>query len=522
MSTRSAKSVSEMDRINAVKASSEKERLISGKNAPNVYAKPVVIEPKEEIKEDKGAVLIVAFILMLIFQLGNRIFGKLETYPMYNYPMFLNLMSTVLYIPICFAYIIPVQMFTKIITKDQMEIPKMKFGVMGLLDSIAGIMQVFAVNYISNAPMIVLVQQSAIPISMLISKTFLKARYTTAQYVGAGIVLCGIVVVLIPNFFASSSQNSTDASKSLSEIFWVTILISSCIPMCMSSVYKEKALGEVDIDVVYLNGWVSVFQSIFAIPLCFPSASIINMPYDQLLPNMYGGMLCWAGINTITGEDGLNPPDDCAMGPIFVTTFLCFNVAYNLLIIVVLKHGSANILWMASTVIVPLSNVAFSLKIMPGHRPLHTVDLLGLGVIMFGLVVYRFTAQIRSLIHHLNDKISDEELEAEKEARIIGIKAERKQTNYLGLNQIEALQTLVDSRVTKAQKSQLFRSPQQIRGNLLLRLGIPPSPYVSLGPKGRYKDIQRSPAGTIRKNVVVQVQQPILVEPVLIKKMSLE
>lgn len=67
------------------------------------------------------------------------------------------------------------------ITPAQRAIPKFKFAVMGLLDSIAGIMGVFAVNYIDNAAMIVLLQQAAIPISMSISKIFLGAKYTVNQ-----------------------------------------------------------------------------------------------------------------------------------------------------------------------------------------------------------------------------------------------------------------------------------------------------------------------------------------------------
>ena len=45
---------------------------------------------------------------MVFFQLGNRIFGRLETYPMHNYPMFMNILSVIMYIPLSFAYIIPV------------------------------------------------------------------------------------------------------------------------------------------------------------------------------------------------------------------------------------------------------------------------------------------------------------------------------------------------------------------------------------------------------------------------------
>lgn len=71
--------------------------------------------------------------------------------------------------------------FRSAITPAQRAIPKFKFAVMGLLDSVAGIMGVFAVNYINNAAMIVLLQQAAIPISMSISKMFLGATYTVSQ-----------------------------------------------------------------------------------------------------------------------------------------------------------------------------------------------------------------------------------------------------------------------------------------------------------------------------------------------------
>ena len=54
--------------------------------------------------------------------------------------------------------------------------------------------------------------------------------------------------------------------------------VLSCIPMCLSSVYKEKALGDDDMDVVYLNGWVAVFQ--FMASLLFavssPSSSSLS------------------------------------------------------------------------------------------------------------------------------------------------------------------------------------------------------------------------------------------------------
>eukprot|EP01035_Chromulina_nebulosa_P037682 gene37682-50874_t len=361
-----------------------KDKLKSRASADTVATDDDITDTDLSTPPDSGTTLIVAFCLMLLFQLGNRIFGRLETFPMHNYPLFMNMLSTAIYVPICFAYIIPVIKFGNgAITKEQIEIPKYKFAVMGAYDSLAGIMQTFSVTYISSSSIIVLVQQSAIPISMAISSIFLQSQYTAAQYIGASVVLCGIVVVLIPTFSETPSSSPEEPSNPY-ELLWILVLIVSCVPMCLSSVYKEKALGEVEIDVTYLNGWVSLFQFLIAIPLCLPSAYVISVPMSEIMPNMYNGMLCWMGINTVTAENvGAGQViDDCAYGPFYVNTYLFFNVIYNFLIVVVLKHGSANILWMASTVIVPVSNIVFSFKFMPGSKPLTFWDFLGLFVIM--------------------------------------------------------------------------------------------------------------------------------------------
>ena len=159
------------------------------------------IQENKEDEESDTQTLAIAFLLMIFFQLGNRIFAKLATYPMHNYPLYMNLMSTVVYIPISFAYVIPMAYYRPdVITPEQLEIPKYKFAIMGSLDSIAAIMNMFATTFISNAALIVLISQSAIPISMLISKFALNADYSNSQYIGAFIVLLGIAVVLTPEF----------------------------------------------------------------------------------------------------------------------------------------------------------------------------------------------------------------------------------------------------------------------------------------------------------------------------------
>ncbi|GLE04985.1 hypothetical protein PINS_up013969 [Pythium insidiosum] len=227
------------------------------------------------------------------------------------------------------------------ITWDQRSVPKKTFAVMGALDSMAGILQVFAATYLGGS-LIILLGQAAIPVSMVISSALLKTRYTIYQYIGAIVVTVGLVVVLGPGV---GSSGGTDAHTT---VVWSLVMIFSCVPMCLSSVYKEKALGETELDAVYLNGWIAVFQFLIALPLTIPAATIGDPPVspDHIMQNLYDGLKCYMGQNSIT--EGAHK-DDCERATVFVTAYLLFNVAYNLLIILILKFGSANILWLVST-----------------------------------------------------------------------------------------------------------------------------------------------------------------------------
>jgi CRT-like, chloroquine-resistance transporter-like len=87
----------------------------------------------------------------------------------------LNLFTTFVYIPFSFAYIIPMARCGSAITPDQRRVPKRVFAIMGALDGFSGIMQIFAATYLTG-PLVILLTQAAIPISMAISKRLLRAR----------------------------------------------------------------------------------------------------------------------------------------------------------------------------------------------------------------------------------------------------------------------------------------------------------------------------------------------------------
>jgi drug/metabolite transporter (DMT)-like permease len=277
--------------------------------------------------------------------------------------------------------------------------PKKPFLVMGTLDAIAGIMQIFSSTYLPG-PLIILLSQAAIPVSMVISKYMLKAQYNMYQYFGALVVVAGIMTVLAPTLSGSGS------------VLWAIMMILSTVPMALSSVYKEIALGETELDPIYLNGWIAVFQLMFSLVLCVPCAYASDppVPIAELPANLWDGLLCYGGKDSITcdGNDDACVSDDCYLyGPLFVTIYLVFNQAYNLLIILILKYGSANLLYLALTLMVPLGNVAFTLPFVPEHSNLRSTDIVGLVIICLGLGCYRFAAD-------LADKYCSEEFRVRK------------------------------------------------------------------------------------------------------------
>ena len=333
-----------------------------------------------------GKMLAIVFLAMIFIGLGNKVFQKLQTLPMRNYPNFLNLLTTFVYLPVCFCYIVPAVRYG-LIPKAQTELSKRSFAIMGGLDGVSGIMQTFAATYLGG-PLLILLGQSAIPVSMVISKYLLKAKYSGFQYIGALVVVGGILVVLAPTITGSGS------------VLWSAMMIASALPTALSTVYKEIALGETELDPIYLNGWIAVFQFGFSLVLCIPASltSSPPVPIPDLPSSLWDGMKCYVGINTITCAEGESEsdcvPDDCSRAPLFVNLYLLFNQVYNLLIILIIKYGSANLLFLALTIMVPLGNCAFTLDFVPGHKPLQVTDIIGLVIICLGLVCYRFAATI--------------------------------------------------------------------------------------------------------------------------------
>lgn len=352
----------------------------------------------KEADPKRARMLLIAFVAMLVVGVGNRVFSVLSGNALANYALFQNMATTFAYIPTSLLWIVPVYMRGGRKALEETNVPQVAWLVMGLLDSLASVLQALAIAHLSSeGGLVVLLLQSAIPASMVISYfSPLKARYKPLQYIGAVIVVAGLAVVLGPQLGGGSDSGIP---------IWSAVLIASCIPMTLSSVYKEMKLGDAEIDPVWFNFAVAVYQFAWAFPLLVPLGYTESLTPSQLWPNVRDGMKCLVGTNS-------QASDDCSMAGIYFGVYIFFNLLYNVLIVVILKVGSSNLLWLSLVAGVPIANAAFALPFMPDYKPITWSTGVGLPVIMAGLVAYRFHAPMRAWLQargiYPADKAADE------------------------------------------------------------------------------------------------------------------
>jgi predicted permease len=250
---------------------------------------------------------------------------------------------------------------------------------------------VFGGNKTSGALQQLLIQ-GVIPMTMFFSwlvslnilafifRKILDVHYRWGHYIGAGIIMGGILLALIPKMLDNGGEGNT--------AFGIIVFFLSNVPTAFSGVYKEIAFkGEEDLDIYYVNAYVAVFQFVLgwiyapvtAIP-GFGGISIKEIPRNLA----DGGKCLFAAINSEAG-------DDCSLAWAMTLGYVVANIFYNIVILLMLKYGSAALLYVASAVILPLANIAFTLHFIMGDRAtkLSPYDIGGLVVILTGLIIYR-------------------------------------------------------------------------------------------------------------------------------------
>ena len=266
---------------------------------------------------------------------------------------------------------------------------------MGTMDSLAGVFQLFGGVYTSGNTQ-GLLNQAVVPVTMIMAYFILKTRYKPFQIIGASVIIGGVLTVILPKFLhPDASDNGGTPDKPLFNI----IFLISMLPMAFSTIYKEIAFNDIELDVNYLQYWVAVCQFFFGFVLIpintldffGPNA----VPWDKLPSAIWNGLLCLGGVNSVTTGCGPSPMaipcDDCSGAWLPLTIYLIFNCSFNVFIMLLIKYGSATVLYIIMTLRLPIVNFAFSMSFIEDPpEPFDIYTIIGLIVIIAGLVAYRY------------------------------------------------------------------------------------------------------------------------------------
>jgi drug/metabolite transporter (DMT)-like permease len=167
---------------------------------------------------------------------------------------------------------------------------------------------------------------------------------------------------------------------------WSLVMLGSCIPMVMSTVYKQVAL-QVELDPIFINGWVSLFQFVGGMLLVVPAGFASSPKVKPLdLPENWAQATECLFTQNNSIESGCHP-DECSQAALWVHLGLLSSVCFTVSMILVLKYGSASLLYLGLTLTVPMGHLVFSLH---DSSDTHVADVVGLIVLVAGLLLFRF------------------------------------------------------------------------------------------------------------------------------------
>ena len=228
--------------------------------------------------------------------------------------------------------------------------------------------------------------QLTIPLNMLFSILLLRTAYRYLQYAGALLVLGGIIVVLAPQFFGTSSEAKNDASM-------VLLYAASIIPTSLASVLAESALRKNNASWGGITLWkLSFYTQLYQIPmtaLTLPLYSISalgkdRVPMDEIGDVLRKGARCLFALST----------SSCTW-KVPVTTFflIASNVAMTVLAMMMYKKHSAAAVAIVSALSLPATTMVFNAKAFgdtPDWKPDWSWTLfLGLVLVLAGNLLFK-------------------------------------------------------------------------------------------------------------------------------------
>ena len=320
-----------------------------------------------------------------IFTLLNRMLLTIQ-YNYTTYPLFVNLYWQLLCVPF-YRLFWNLQLIDKPSVQPKIFAPAWIWWALAGLISLDNVFVSIASNRLQGyGALQVLLSQGRIPISMIITKLLFPGRkYTYSQYIGAIIVIGGILLSILPDLDGKATGGTE-------LIPWIGLYLSHCVPAALYTVGNEKLLEKYQFDEYYMLGCNQYQAIILTLILLVPSAMIDGMEVSSMNDNLKRGAQCEFGITPV-GDD------PCTLAPYYTHGYIFVNILWNVLGIFVINKAGSNVYFILMTATVPLAALLFGIPGVPSYKPATGYTGGGLIIILIGVIIYKYYTELSKEYH---------------------------------------------------------------------------------------------------------------------------
>ncbi|TEB18087.1 nucleotide binding domain containing protein [Perkinsus sp. BL_2016] len=324
-------------------------------------------------RRPRSRVLMWVYLIVYVLSgTGTNLAMRLLLNKMQNYQFFVVQSACCMYIPFTASFLIVDAMRKRLRPRVILnrEVNK-RFLFMAFLDCLANYMVISGAAH-TNLAFQTLIPQAVIPVSMILGALVLGSTFSNWQIAGAAVVMAGVAIVCLPTMLSGATGSVSGR--------WTLMLFLSNIPLSLSALVKELVLHHRsrDVPVSYLNTAVSFLQ--FLIGFILAPFGLGGVSPGQLSSQLRDGYHCLMGTSAA-----------CPGGSLYEYILFCLLMfSMNISLLFVVRHGSSSIMYAASALVLPLSNLANTSRLFMGTAaaPLDDFTLYGIVPILVGILLY--------------------------------------------------------------------------------------------------------------------------------------
>ena len=352
-------------------------------------------------------IILLIVTIYIITNAGNNISQKISILMFTeDYSFYVIQVMNIAYVIFGIVMVVSIHLISRnFFTSVEKNFSKLQYLLIAVVDSFGILLQGIG-NQFTPGILQTLLGQVIIPVSIILSIVMLKRKYSWISYLGALIVIGGIVISFIPDF-----------SHKIKDLRWYSCIIytAGVVFMALSFILKEKAFD---------NGaspyLLTVFVAVLMVPitfLIFPIQSIPGfggLPITDFPKILSKGVLC-------TGGTKADPNMTCENSWVPLLLFCIFSFLSGVAAVVLTDKASAVVKTLSNGLTIPITTIGYSLKFIMGAytEKFNIFNIVGIVIVLIGFITYSYGSYRKSKETDYSQLLSDDEINEEIDSQLL-------------------------------------------------------------------------------------------------------